>query len=250
MRYDSDMKTFSPYISPVIAHRGASAYAPENTLLAFQVAYEMGARTIECDVSCTKDHQLVLFHDRTLAKKTGGTGRVQDLSWAMVSRLDVGAWFGHSFKSIKIPRLSQVLSLCGDLGMSLNLDVKCDRQCPQLMAQLLIHDLANFWGRGFNQLIISSESAAFLMHLRSFAPSLPLGIIASRFSARILKQLKTIKAYSCHLNGRFLSKKDVDELLANGFQVLAYTINDAQKAQSLFDMGICAVFSDAPDLMS
>ena len=250
MGYDSSMNKVTPSISSIIAHRGASAYAPENTLVAIQMAYEMGARTIECDVSCTKDNQLVMFHDPTLAKKTAIRGRLQDMTWPSVSVLDVGSWFGQGFKSICIPRLSQVLDLCSNLGVTLNLDIKCGRQCPRLMAQLLIHDLAIFWKLGFDKLIVSSESLSFLNHLRSLAPQLPLGLIASRFNPRTLKPLKAIYVYSFHLNGRFLIKKDIQTMLSHGFKVMAYTINDSEKAQALFDMGVCAVFTDAPDLMN
>ena len=80
----------------LIAHRGASAAAPENTRAAFRLAARHGAREIETDARCTRDGRVVLFHDRTLRTKLGRAGRAEDLTLAELQSLDIGAWFDRS----------------------------------------------------------------------------------------------------------------------------------------------------------
>src|SRR5689334_8396777 len=94
----------------VIAHRGASGTAPENTLPAFRRAEELGADMVELDVQLTRDGHPVVIHDRTLDRTTSGHGAVRRRSLDEISTLDAGAWFGRSFAGTRVPRLEEVLS--------------------------------------------------------------------------------------------------------------------------------------------
>src|SRR5688572_22496951 len=90
----------------VIAHRGASAYAPENTMAAFSRAHALGAQWIEFDVWLAACGEVVVLHDETLARTTNGYGRVTDFSYAALQPLDAGSWFGHQFRQEKILTLA------------------------------------------------------------------------------------------------------------------------------------------------
>ncbi len=93
----------------VIGHRGASAYAPENTLAAFNRAFEMGADGIELDVVLSKDGVPIVIHDDTLDRTTNGSGSVGAMDCAAISQLDAGAWFDRQFSGERVPTLEQVL---------------------------------------------------------------------------------------------------------------------------------------------
>lgn len=84
----------------IIAHRGASAYAPENTLPAFERAWELGAYEVELDVQLSKDDVVVIFHDATLDQKTNGRGRVRDHDFAALQRIEIGSWFDRTHPEI------------------------------------------------------------------------------------------------------------------------------------------------------
>src|SRR3954452_18398025 len=88
----------------VLGHRGASAYAPENTFAAFDLAVEMGADGIETDVRATRDGVLVLLHDETVDRTTDGTGVVAELNRAQVDALDAGSWFGVAYAGERVPQ--------------------------------------------------------------------------------------------------------------------------------------------------
>ena len=94
----------------VIAHRGASSYAPENTLAAFDLALQMGVRQIELDVHLTSDGHIVVIHDDTVDRTTNGSGPVASQMLAELQELDAGAWFGASFAGERIPTLDEVLA--------------------------------------------------------------------------------------------------------------------------------------------
>ena len=103
------------------AHRGASGYFPENTMLAFMKAVEMGCDGIETDVQMTRDGVLVLIHDERIDRTTNGYGLVKDYSYAELCRLDAGSWFGARFAGTKIPTVGELLLLARDTGIGITM---------------------------------------------------------------------------------------------------------------------------------
>ena len=93
----------------ILAHRGASGYAPENTLAAFDLARRMGANGIETDVQLSRDGVMVLVHDERVDRTTDGSGRVADLTWEQLARLDAGSWFAPAFAGQRIMQLAPFL---------------------------------------------------------------------------------------------------------------------------------------------
>ncbi len=113
-----------PHAVWIIAHRGASRDAPENTLAAFQLAIDQGADMIEMDVQMTSDQELVIFHDKSLRRTTNGDGRLAPLTLAEVKALDAGSWFdAYRFSDQQVPTLRETLELCAGKIM-LNLEIK------------------------------------------------------------------------------------------------------------------------------
>ena len=95
----------------LVAHRGASAVAPENTMSAFRRAIEAGADAVELDVQATSDGQLVVIHDSTLDRTTDGTGAVFETDAATIAGADAGSWFSPDFAGERVPTLEEVLGL-------------------------------------------------------------------------------------------------------------------------------------------
>ncbi|MEZ5228536.1 MAG: glycerophosphodiester phosphodiesterase family protein [Acidimicrobiales bacterium] len=105
----------------VVAHRGASDIAPENTMAAFTRAAALGATAIEFDVHQTADGELVVLHDYRVDRTTNGSGIIFEMPWSEVSRFDAGGWFGEDYIGERIPRLSEVLEL---LDLDFELEIK------------------------------------------------------------------------------------------------------------------------------
>ncbi len=121
------------------AHRGARLDRPENTIAAFERAIEAGATAVEIDVRTSRDGKLVIMHDAKVGRTTNGTGRINDLTWAELSALDAGSWFGADYATERVPSLDQVLQVCrGRIGIHLDLKeegaVYADRVVASLKA--------------------------------------------------------------------------------------------------------------------
>lgn len=96
--------------SAIIAHRGASAYAPENTMAAIELAMQSKANMIEIDLHMSKDGELVVIHDKTVDRTTNGTGKISEMTWEEIKKLDAGSWFGEKFAGQRIPSLQEVIN--------------------------------------------------------------------------------------------------------------------------------------------
>src|SRR5476651_1884741 len=104
------MKNYKPWpVSKLIAHRGASAVAPENTLIALEKAHELGAAWIEADVRLTLDNEVIIFHDDTLNRCTNGRGLVRKTPYSVIAGLDAGSWFSPAYAGEKVSTLDQWL---------------------------------------------------------------------------------------------------------------------------------------------
>lgn len=110
-----------------IAHRGFSGRYPENTLLAFEKAIELGCRWLECDVRITSDGVPVVIHDATVDRTTDGTGAVTDLTWSGIRMLDAGSWKGAAYNGERIPSLDELLDTVNGRAQIV-IELKCDSE--------------------------------------------------------------------------------------------------------------------------
>lgn len=166
-------------------HRGHSAGAPENTLAAFRKAFDHGGAlaTCETDLGMTRDGELVLIHDKTVDRTTNGRGLVQGMTYAELSKLDAGSWFGAEFAGERIPLLRDALQLGRDLAIVYQLELKIyDRNevlIPKLRAlidEVGCADLLQFSSFDFVQLkavkaAIPEVPTVGLMHSRLIDPA-------------------------------------------------------------------------------
>ncbi|MCY3018667.1 MAG: glycerophosphodiester phosphodiesterase [Planctomycetota bacterium] len=120
----------------IIAHRGASADAPENTVASARLGYEQGADAVECDIYLTKDGKLVVIHDATTKRATAVEGKVSDMTLAELKALDAGSWKGKQFAGERIPTLDEILATV-PAGKRLVIELKCGKAAiPELKAAL------------------------------------------------------------------------------------------------------------------
>src|SRR5438445_1086012 len=118
------MQSINSYMSRLIAHRGASALAPENTLAAFRKAGEIGAKWVEFDVMLAADGEAVVIHDDTLDRTTNAKGNVCDYPYSYLQTLDAGSWFNPQFSHEKIPTLAEVIGVLRHCKLAANIEIK------------------------------------------------------------------------------------------------------------------------------
>ncbi len=232
----------------IIAHRGASAYAPENTLAAFRLALEMGAKAIEFDVHQTRDGKLVVMHDDNFKRVAGRKLRVRRLNLSEARKFDVGSWFDPIYKKERLPTLEEVLGLIGRRA-ELYIEIKAgSRRYPGIEGRVV--DLVRKRGLA-GRAVISSFDHKALYEARALAPELRIGILMGLTPFRLtVKSALKLDAESFHLSLRKITPGRLKFAQERGLRVLVYTVNAAGDLERLEDMGVDGVFSNHPDIAS
>ncbi len=230
----------------IIAHRGASGYAPENTLAAIRLALEQGARAVEIDVHQTRDHELVVIHDDNLKRVGRKKGKIKDLRLSEVRAADVGSWFGARFRGERVPKLTEVMDLL-DGRTELQLEIKAgSRFYPGIEERVL--DLIHKRG-ALKTTVVSSFDHVCLYAVRSLDPRARLGYLMGLTGFKTaLKECAELKAESLHISRRQANARRVKAAQQAGLKVLVYTVNEAKPAARLEKMGVDAIFCNYPDL--
>lgn len=234
----------------VIAHRGSSAYAPENTLTAFDLAVEQGADAIELDVDLTRDGQVVVMHDATLDRTTNGQGRVNDLTLAEIRQLDAGAWRDAAFTGEHVPLLEEVFEAVGQ-RLLINIEIKgMSLRGTGLEARVAAlvekHNL-------LDRVIISSFNPFALRRIKHIDARLACGLIYAPDlpillrDARLAPLIPGLNARHPHYSQ--VNKTLVDQLHAQGLIVNVWTVNQASVARAMIQAGVDGLFGDDPVLL-
>jgi glycerophosphoryl diester phosphodiesterase len=242
-------RTFPDTDSPgrVIAHRGASRVAPENTLSAFREAARQGARWIEFDVSLLGDGTPVIHHDATLDRCTNRTGPLAGLSAADLAKIDAGGRHGTAFADEPLPTLDQALGLIGGLGLSANLEMKLHDRDPELMARTVAAALGRHpWTQA--RIVVSSFDLAPLAALRRLMPEQPLAVLYEPAPADWPDVLRRLRARSLHIWHEHLDAGLLARAGAEGFRVRVYTINEPDRMAPFRGAGLTGVITDHPPL--
>lgn len=231
----------------VIAHRGASGHAPENTLAAFRRALEMGARAIEFDVHQTRDGELVVAHDDDLRRCGGGDRRrLGALDWADAAKADVGSWFDARFSAERLPRLADVYDL---VPPSVELHLELKRGSPGYPG--VERRAAGFLrGRGeLKRTLVSSFDHAALRTLRGLDAEVRIGYLRGRTRlGTAVKEALALRAESLNMAARQATRRAVEAAKAAGLKVYVYTVNAPAERDRLGRLGVDGIFSNYPEL--
>ena len=224
----------------VIAHRGASAYRPQNTLPAFELAVAQHADMIETDLHRTADGAVVITHDEELAG-LGGAGEIADASLADIRGLDAGA-------GERVPTLDEILDGFGG-RIPFNLELK--RAVHRDYAGLETQALDAVRSRGLlGRTLWSSFYDSVLARLREQEPAARLGLLVSaRYPDRIFERARAIGAEAINPEVSIVDAALVAEAHAEGLAVYVFTVDDEVAMRSLLDLGVDGIFTNRPDRM-
>lgn len=236
----------------VIAHRGASGYAPENTMSAFQMAYEMGADMIELDVLLSSDGVPVVIHDLRLRRTAGSPKNVNQLSAAELQKLDAGSWFSPEFKNERIPELREVLEWAAG-KIALNIEIKTEAVAGvfdngiEEKTMRLVKEFAME-----KHVVFSSFDYRVIRRIKEREPELRAAILYHKKSARRKTPAELVREFNA--DGMNLSRRQVfipwiEELKEMEIPVWVYTVNKPGLMKRLIALGIDGIFSDRPDLL-
>ena len=225
----------------VIAHRGASSYAPENTIAAFDLAIRMGVGHLELDVHSTLDERVVVIHDDTLDRTTTGSGPVASQSWAALTTLDAGSWFGEPFAAERIPAFADVLERYRGRA---HLHIEIKGRSARLVEQTL--DLV--CARGMvEQVTITSFQKARLEETRAYAPELPTGWLVGEASDAIVAEAHALGLTQLCPKADTVTPALVHRLHAEGFVVRAWGVATEAVMHRVVQAGADGMTVNFPD---
>lgn len=236
-------------LPPVIGHRGAALYAPENTIGGLHEASKRGVKMVEVDVRLTADGQPVIFHDDTLDRTTNGVGPLDDALFDEVRRVDAGVRFAQDWQGERIPTLDEVITTTGTLGLGLNLEIKSLANRAEETAQVALAQALDLWPADRPAPLISSFHFDALVTAKDIAPDWPRGLLLGGQMADWRSRAEAIEAATINVYHQPQTQDSIAAFRAFGKPVLCYTVNDPGRAADLFDWGVSAVFSDAPDIV-
>ena len=230
----------------IIAHRGFSAIAPENTLFSFEQAIACGASSIEFDIQLSSDSVPVIFHDATLDRITGTSGKVRDKNLSQLQTLDAGKWFSDEFSSQKIPTLKAALSILRKVDKFLYFDVKPHCEWSDSEVANFVNTLNE---AGITEkCVITSFNDKFLEQVRQISDDLAIGHIVANLEAyksqlaqAVVKGDRLISTlYHVLLDNPAL----ITESRRQGVDIVAWTVDDREDLQKLLDLGITRIVTN------
>ncbi|MBN9229390.1 MAG: glycerophosphoryl diester phosphodiesterase [Legionella sp. 40-6] len=237
-------------VDKIIGHRGACAYAPENTMASFNKALEMGCRFIEFDVMCSEDGEPFVFHDDQLKRTTRVRGEFGKVNAAFIEKLDAGSWFSKHFKGEGIPHFRDILDWLQVHQVQANIEIKPYPGTDLETAIAVLNHLNRYWKPENPLPLISSFSYKALEMCRSISPEMPIGLLLHEWDEQWLDKAHALSCYSLHFNRKILTKTRVEAVKKAGYVICTYTVNRKRQANKLFSWGVDAVFSDFPDLLA
>jgi len=227
----------------IIAHRGASAHAPENTMEAFQRAVELGAPFIETDLQLTRDARFVAIHDSVLQRTTNGRGAVHEHTLAELRELDAGLWFDRRFGGQRIPTLEEVLAFGREHGVGFYLEIKFDAAWGMAPALLSVLRYAEATSR----VIVISFDQATLRSLRELDASIVMGLLSGRADGDLVKAGLDIGARQICPRHDAVTQELVDRAHAANLHVATWTVNEVPDMRRVITAGVDSVMTDIPD---
>jgi glycerophosphoryl diester phosphodiesterase len=239
------MKSAYSFLPQVIAHRGSSGEAPENTLASLHLAGQQGAKWVEIDVILSADGVPVIFHDDYLSRTTDGDGLIHKTPLNELKKLDVGSWKDSAFKNERIPTLLEAIDVIAHYGMGLNLELKPCEGLEEETVAASVEVLKAHWPIKL-PLLFSSFNYFALISAKSYWPEVARGYNVSAIPKAWQERLEHLDCAGLHIHQCFFHAQQVAEIQAAGYKILAFTINDPDLALQLFAQGLDAVFSDYP----
>ncbi|HKJ04575.1 MAG TPA: glycerophosphodiester phosphodiesterase family protein [Geopsychrobacteraceae bacterium] len=217
-----------------IAHRGASGDYPENTLLAFGKALELGALWIELDVHVTADGQLVVIHDELLNRTTNGTGKVGDYKQEELKILDAGC-------GEKIPLLSEVFELIAGRAV-INVELKGHGSAAP--TALFLKEWFRLGRLKETDVLVSSLSLQELREFRVLQPDLRVAVVYDREPENLWQLVHELNVWSLHVDLPLVSEKLVERAHQRGLRLFVFTVNRPVDLRRLQQIGVDGIFTD------
>lgn len=236
----------------IIAHRGASAYYPENTMVAFEKAVAMNADMIEIDVMMSKDRVPVVFHDAGLKAHTDGEGKLKDHTLSELKKMDAGSWFDEQFSDQTISTLEEVLEFAAGT-IALNIEIKKEAVTDELydgIEEKVLKLVRKYEMERY--VLFSSFDYRAVRHLKAFDKSLSVALLYNKKKSNEKLPSELISEYDAdafNCTFRQFNKKRQADIKKHNIPTFVYTVDQPKRMRKLIDRGVNGIFTNKPDVL-
>ncbi|NLV35097.1 MAG: glycerophosphodiester phosphodiesterase [Clostridiaceae bacterium] len=230
----------------IIAHRGASRQAPENTMAAFRKALELGAGGIETDVHFSADGHLMVTHDEKLDRTSNGKGLIRDKSFDELKALDFGSWFSPEFKDERIPELDELLELISGWDGLLNIEIKNGPVFYPGIEQAVASAIREY--RLTNRTIISSFNHYSLVEIRKIDPEIKTAPLYMAGIYEPWKYARSMGAIAIHPLFYNIVPEVLKGCKLNNIMVNPFTVDQPEQIKAMVEAGVDGIITNVPDI--
>lgn len=233
----------------IVAHRGASGTAPENTLAAFQQALDIGVGALEMDVHLSRDGEVVVIHDATVDRTTNGTGNVSDLTLSQLKKLDAGSRFAPQFAGEGIPTLQEVLDLAqGSVIIEIELKTTTPWPTPleRKVAELVVRNGLE------DKVIIQSFNPLALFYMRRINSNIATALLYHERLPLPLRQrwlVPLARPQVMHPSASMATEEHVRKMQRRGHPVVVWTVDDPAEMETMIERNVDGIMTNRPDVL-
>ena len=228
----------------MIAHRGASGHAPENTMAAFRRAVELGATFIETDLRLSRDARFVAIHDATLDRTTNGRGLVRDFTLEQLRELDAGSWFGEKSAGERIPTIEEIFAFAREADVVFYLEIKHEGTWG------VHHAMASALRAAENapaRCVVISFDARTLENLRRLDATLMMGLLFEKPMPDAIAKAQKIGARQILPRADLVTRDLVEKAHRADMQLATWTVNEIEEMRVLISTGVNGIMTNYPD---
>jgi glycerophosphoryl diester phosphodiesterase len=230
----------------IYAHRGASNYAPENTMPAFQLAYDMKTDGIETDVQLTKDNVPVLIHDEHVNRTTNSIGYIKDFTYHELKQLDAGSWFSPKFKGTTIPTLEELLTWIKGKSIYLNIELKNNKIDYKHIEAIVYEQIKAY--QLINRTTISTFNPNSVIRLATHTNFRELALLTSKRIRNPIQFVKELGANAIHVKYKLVNPTMVTLAQQQHVKLRIFTVNRPARIIRSIKYGVDGIFTDVPDV--
>ena len=235
----------------LIGHRGVRDLVPENTIQSIKKAIELNIKWVEIDVKISKDHIPFLLHDSSLERTTSGNGSPLNYKYSELYKLDAGSWFDKKHKNLYPPTLKEILDLCSQKKIGVNIELKPNKGSEEANAVAIAELIMK---HKFDcQYFLSSFDWFSAIKIRELLPESYVGILINRFDqknnfTKMLSKCNEHNFFSCGFNIEIISDEIIKICKNDGILVTVYSSQNIEKneAEELWNLGVDSIFIDNP----
>ncbi len=233
------------YETKVLAHRGASEYAPENSMQAFKLAYEMGADGIEFDVHFSKDEKLIIVHDETINRTSNGEGFVKDFTLNELLKFNFNNNM-QKYREIKIPTLDEILTEFSDKNFLLNIEIKNNILQYSGIEKAILNKVLNY--NVLDKVVFSSFNHESILKVKNMCPKAKCAFLYADGILDMHEYLNKYNIQIAHPAYYLCTENELKKLQNERKIVNVWTVNKGSNMRCFMNMGVDAIITNKPDL--